>query len=299
MKILPALAIIGPGRTGTAIGVLAARSGYPVTAVGGRQWDRTVAAARRIGKHTRPCSMLDAAKSAGVVLITVSDDAIEQVCRDLAGRNAFREGAIIAHCSGALDSHILSAARDCCQCLVTSMHPLQTFPTVDAAVARLRGTYCFCEGDEKALAVIDGFARHLELKPIRIERTAKVLYHASAVLACNYIVALIDAAISLAEHAGIERSTAWSAFEPLVLATVKNVAEMGPTQALTGPIARGDVETVRCHLRRIELVDSRLASLYRVIGCHAVNVAIRKGTIASPKAQEIMESLLDPRNSKS
>ena len=299
MRISPTLAIIGPGRTGTAIGVLAARSGYPVTAVGGRQWDRTVAAARRIGEHVHPCSMRDAAKSAGVVLITVSDDAIEQVCDELAARNAFREGAIIAHCSGALDSHILSAARDRCQCLVASMHPLHTFPTVDAAVARLRGTYCFCEGDEKALAVIEGFARHLELKPIRIERTAKVLYHASAVLACNYIVALIDAAISLAEHAGIEPSTAWSAFEPLVLATVKNVAEMGPTQALTGPIARGDVETVRHHLQRIELVDSRLASLYRAIGCHAVNVAIRKGTIASPKTQDIMESLLDHRNSES
>ena len=299
MKTLPTLAIIGPGKTGTAIGIVAGRSGYPVTAVGGRQWDRTVMAARRIGEDVHPCTMIDAAKSAEVVLITVSDDAIEQVCGELAARNAFREGAIVAHCSGALDSEILSAARDCCQCSVASMHPLQTFPSVDAAVANLPGAYCFCEGDEKALAVIEGFARHLELRPIRIERTAKVLYHASAVLACNYIVALIDAAISLAEHAGIERSTAWSAFEPLVLATVKNVAEMGPTQALTGPIARGDVETVRCHLRRIELVDSRLASLYRVIGCHAVNVAIRKGTIASPKAQEIMESLLDPRNSKS
>lgn len=67
---------------------------------------------------------------------------------------------------------------------------------------------------------------------------------------------------------------------------------MGPAQALTGPIARGDVKTIRCHLRRIELIDPGLASLYRAIGRYAVNVAIRKGTITPSKAQEIMESLL-------
>ncbi len=167
------------------------------------------------------------------------------------------------------------------------MHPLQTFPTVDCAINRLKGIYCFCEGDKEGLPVIERFAKRIGLIPIRICSSSKVLYHAAAVFASNYLVALMDAAMKVTQLAKIDHSVAWVALEPLVVSTIKNIAEMGLSQALTGPIARGDIETIVAHLNKLELIDSSLASIYRTMGCHTVDVALRKGSITRYKAKEI------------
>ena len=287
----PTLSIIGPGRVGTAIGVLAAQAGYSVAAVGGRHKERTAQAAQRIGKNVCACTMSQAAKSANLVFVTVSDDAIEQVCNEIANQNAFNQNSIVIHCSGALSSDILSTARNNRQCFVASMHPLQTFPTVDCAVEKLKGTYCFYEGDKEGFAVIENLAKHIGLKPVQINSSSKILYHTAAVFACNYLVALMDAAMELAQLAQIDRSIAWSAFEPLVVSTIRNIAEVGPAQALTGPIARGDIETIAGHIEKLESDKPSLASVYRTMGCHTVDIALRKRAITKEKANEIRSLL--------
>ena len=287
----PTLSIIGPGRVGTAIGVLAAQAGYSVAAVGGRHKERTAQAAQRIGKNVCACTMSQAAKSANLVFVTVSDDAIEQVCNEIANQNAFNQNSIVIHCSGALSSDILSTARNNRQCFVASMHPLQTFPTVDCAVEKLKGTYCFYEGDEEGFAVIENLAKRIGLQPVQINSSSKIFYHTAAVFACNYLVALMDAAMKLAQLAQIDSSIAWSAFEPLVVSTIKNISEVGSAQALTGPIARGDIETIAGHIEKLELVEPSLASLYKIMGCHTVDLAIRKGAITKVKANEIRSLL--------
>jgi predicted short-subunit dehydrogenase-like oxidoreductase (DUF2520 family) len=221
------------------------------------------------------------------------DDAIEEVCKKLAQRSKFIEGAVVAHCSGTLSSDVLSEARDCCRCSVASMHPLQTFPTVDAALKMMSGTYCFYEGDECAIPLIKRFANDIGLKPIQISSTSKTLYHAAAVIACNYFVALMDSAIVFAEKAGIDRTIAWSALEPLVATTLNNITEMGTINSLTGPIARGDVKTVRRHLQQLSLTPEHLASVYRTMGLYTVEIAVRKGTITMKKAAQIRDLLAD------
>ena len=295
MNDFPALSIIGPGRVGIAIGVLAARAGYPVVALGGRHRERTIQEARRIGEYVRACGIMEAAKCANLVFITVTDDAIEPVCSEIADQNAFNQNSIVVHCSGALSSDILFSARDSCQCSVASMHPLQTFPTVDAACERLQGIYCFCEGDKEGLPVIESLAKRIGLIPVRICSSSKVLYHAAAVFACNYLVALMDAAIENANLAKIYHTIAWSEFAPLVVSTIENISEIGPAQALTGPIARGDDGTIGEHIKKLELAEPSLASMYRAMGCHAVNIAQRKGSITKEKANEI-KSLLKCRS---
>jgi len=293
MKKLPTLAVIGPGKVGTSIGILAARAGYPVVAVGGRRKESTIKAAQQIGKDVYACDMMKAAKSAKIVLLCLPDDAIEQVCKKLAQQDKFTQGAIVAHCSGVLSSDILSAARHYCKCSVASMHPLQTFPTVDAALKMMNGTYCFYEGDECAIPVIERFAKDIGLRPIQISSTSKTLYHAAAVMACNYFVALMDSAIVFAEKAGIDRTIAWSALEPLVATTLNNITEMGTINSLTGPIARGDVKTVRRHLQKLALIPGHLASVYRTMGLYTVEIAVRKGTITVTKAAQIKDLLAD------
>jgi len=288
---LPALSIVGPGRVGTAIGVLAAEAAWPVIAVGGRDRGKTTQAARRIGARVRACSMVEAARCGRLVFITVSDDAIEPVCNDIASQNGFNSNSIVVHCSGALSSDILSSARDSCQCSIASMHPLQTFPIVDSACARLKGIHCFCEGDKEGLPVIESLAECIGLTPVRICSSSKVLYHAAAVFACNYLVALMDAAIEIANLANIDRAVAWSAFEPLVVSTIENISELGPAQALTGPIARGDAGIIREHIEKLKLVEPSLAWLYRAMGCHATDIALRNGAITKDRAKEIRSLL--------
>jgi predicted short-subunit dehydrogenase-like oxidoreductase (DUF2520 family) len=297
MNKLPTIAIIGPGKVGTSIGILAVRAGYPVVAVGGRHKESTIAAARQIGKDVRACDIATAAKSAQIVLLCLPDDIIEEVCTELAKQNRFIETAIVAHCSGALSSDILSAARDYCKCSVASMHPMQTFPTVDAAIKTMSGTYCFYEGDENAIPVIERFARNIGLKPIRITSTSKTLCHAAATMACNYFTALMDSAIMLAENAGIDRTTAWSALKPLVISTLDNITRMGTTDSLTGPIARGDVKTISRHLQDLVFMGDPLASVYRTMGLYTVEMAIRKGAITASKAAEIRDLLAGSDNS--
>lgn len=294
---LPTLAVIGPGKVGTSVGILAARAGYPVVAVGGRRKESTLVAARRIGKDVRACDIMEAGQSAKIVLLCLPDDVIERACKKLAQQNKFIEGAIVAHCSGALSSDILSAARDYCKCSVASMHPMQTFPTIDAAIKTMSGTYCFYEGDERAIPVIERFAKNIGLKPVRIASAYKGLYHAAAVMACNYFIALMDSAIVLAEKAGIDRVTAWSALKPLVTTTLNNITEMGTIRSLTGPIARADVESVRRHLQQLALMQSHLDSIYRTMGLYTVEIAIRKGSITVPKAKEIKDLLAGSDNS--
>ena len=293
----PDISIIGPGKVGTAIGILAAKAGYRIVAVAGRTARSARSAAERIGGGVRAVAPAEAASAGGLVLLTVPDEAIQVLCEELAGRGAFAEGAIVAHCCGALGSEVLAAAQSRCGCAVGSMHPLQTFPTVEAAVAKLPGTWCFAEGDDKAVAALVELAGAIGAKAVRMKAAGRALYHASAVMACNYLVALIDAALALAQRAGIDRQTAAKALEPLVRATVDNVAELGPEKALTGPIARGDRGTVERHLKALAECPPELANFYRAAGAWTADLARRKGTIDGATA-EALRQLLNPEKAK-
>jgi predicted short-subunit dehydrogenase-like oxidoreductase (DUF2520 family) len=319
MTKFPHISIIGPGKVGTAIAVLAARAGWPLRAVGGRNLARARRAVRAI-KQEKPGtvskrrgtvpsfspgfspgplggsallakSSREASRAAGkgdLVLLTVPDDAIEGLCRRLAAAGAFRPGAIVAHCSGALGSDALAAAK-ACGCSVGSLHPCQTFPTVAAAVAAMPGAYCFIEGDAPAAAVLARLARAIGGRPVRIAPGAKALYHAAACAASNYLVALMDFALDLGEAGGIGGETLLRALAPLVRATVDNVFRLGPAKALTGPIARGDARTVRGHLAAIARTNPELSAIYTAMARRTLQLARRKGTVSPAAARELQE----------
>ena len=291
MADFPEISIIGPGKVGTAIGVLAAEAGFRVAAIAGRSRRAAKAAAEAIGAGVCVCTPAEAAAKGRLVLLTVGDDAIASLCKRLAASRAFARGAVVAHCSGALASDVLLPARDACKCSIGSMHPLQTFPTVEAAVRKLPGAYFFIEGDMPAAARLEVLARAIGGKPVRIAREAKGLYHAAAVTACNYLTALLDAACRLGKQAGIDPRTHLSALEPLVRATVDNVFAMGPAKALTGPIERGDAETLRKNLAAMRDSDDDLKIAFKAMARLAVDLARRKRSIGRRSADELMELL--------
>ena len=291
MAGLPDISIVGAGKVGTAVGVLAARAGLKVVAVASRSGLHASAAAELIGGNVRVCTSAEAAASGGLVLLTVSDEAIEGLCDALAGEGAFAEGTIVAHCCGALGSDVLRSARQHCRCEIGSMHPLQTFPTVAAAVRGFEGTYCFCEGDGAAVAALEQLAAAIGGRGVRIQSAGKALYHAAAAMACNYMAALADAGLTLCEQAGVDRPTALAALAPLMHNTVRNIASAGPAGALTGPIARGETETVRRHVEALRACPEELRQLYIAAGQWTVTLARRKGAIDDAKADALRRIL--------
>ncbi len=281
-------AIVGPGRVGTALARLLAGAGYEFAGAAGRSMESAQAACRLIGAGVATTNAADVAAAAGLVLITTPDDVIGTVCAELAPH--LPEGAVVAHCSGALPSSVLAPAR-AAGSHVGSLHPLQTLATVEQAVELLPGSYCCIEGDPEAVDVLEGVARAIGARPLVIATESKALYHAAAVMACNYLVTLQDAAVRLGTAAGLDGEEFLQALMPLVRGTVHNLEQVGLPNALTGPIERGDLETVRRHLDALANAAPDLLLLYRTLGCQAVQVALDKGSIDGNTAERFLKLL--------
>ena len=118
-----------------------------------------------------------------MVLLTIPDDVIAAVARELAEAGVVPAGHVVAHCSGALPSEVLAPLADA-GALTASMHPLQTFPSVLIGVDCLPGTHCFCEGHPRALSVVMQLAGDIGCVPIELAADRKTLYHAAACMAC-------------------------------------------------------------------------------------------------------------------
>lgn len=287
----PSISILGPGKVGVALAKLARSVGYEVAAVGARNLGEARAAAGQLGPETLALDMARAASTAELIFLTVSDSAIEGVAKELAAAAAIKDGSVLVHCSGALTSEILAPVRENNQVALASFHPLQTFPTVESAEANLPGSFCFLEGEDHALEMLEVFGAEIGAHCTRIETQAKPLYHAGAVIACNYLCTLMEAALSATEAAGIERTTAWPALQPLILSTLANIGHLGPAAALTGPIARGDDKTVALHLRALTSTPPELQSLYRSLGVATLDLATKENSDMKQAVEDLRRLL--------
>ncbi len=280
---------------GSAIARLAHQAGYTISAVaGGSRAKNSIELARAV--DATPYEHLAQAAAAGqLVLLTVRDAAIIPVCEQLAASGGLAHKPIVAHCCGAVGSEVLSAAKKA-GCAIGSMHPLQTFPDVESAVTRLPGAFCFIEGDSAACDALEQLANAIGGNPVKIDPAVKPLYHAAAIMSANYIITLLDAALELMQQAGIDRNIARKALGPLVRATVENTIANDTAKSLTGPIARGDIETLKRHLTTMEKMDPAMRKLYCQIGLRTIGIAVEKGTVDNVAAQAMRKLLHEKTN---
>ena len=283
-------AIVGAGKVGSALAKLLSQAGYELIGVASRTLSSAGAAREMAGTGLATTAAAEVTRGAELTFLTVPDDAIEALCRRLAVEGAFAEGAVVAHCSGALASGVLSPARSC-GAWIGSLHPMQSFATAEQAVRLLPGSSCCVEGDAEALPILRQAGRDLGTSVFTIEAESKPLYHAAACVASNYLVALQNAALKLSRAAGVGREDAVRALTPLVRGTVDNLESVGLPDCLTGPVARGDVETVRRHLKAIEERLPQLLDLYKVLGRETVEVALDKGSLQEEAAAQIRRLL--------
>jgi len=274
----PRISIIGAGVVGTAIGALLQRKGYSIVGVASRRMESAERAVRYIGEGAASTDLAGTARQAEVVFITTPDGAIGSVCNEIAEAGGIIRGSTVIHCCGAHSAELLDSARRC-GARVLSIHPLQTLADTDQAVANLPGSFFALDGDEEALDVGKKIIEALGGTVMVIPSEGKMLYHAAAVTACNYFVALVFQALRMFEAVDIPGESGLPALMPLIQGTVRNLDRVGVPKALTGPIERGDLKTIEGHLKAFDRFMPEGKRIYCEMGRIAVDVAEAKGSI--------------------
>jgi predicted short-subunit dehydrogenase-like oxidoreductase (DUF2520 family) len=256
MKSKPTIAILGPGNLGTPMALALKAAGYRVAEVvyrpgASQRRARNLAHAVQAKAVTVPEARFDA----DVVWLTVGDTAIPSCAAELAAGRDWK-GKTVLHASGALTSRELSALRRR-GAAVASLHPMMTF--VRGVQPKLSGVVFAIEGDAAAMRVARSIASELGGRPVPIKASCKPLYHAFGAFTSPLIVATLATAELVARKAGMSPRLARAAIAPILEQTVGNYLAHGPAGAFSGPLVRGDVATVRKHLRALRALPEARA----------------------------------------
>jgi predicted short-subunit dehydrogenase-like oxidoreductase (DUF2520 family) len=258
--------LIGPGRAGTTISLGLIDQGWDVVAVAGRAPDASSTTAAAACLASRTALVSEASRRASLVLIGTPDRAIEQAV--LAAEPAIEPGALVVHLAGSRGLDVFdSLLEKRTGVRVGAMHPLQSFPSTTIGLERLHGAWAAIAGDPE----VGDIAHSLGLRPFPLADADRTGYHTAAVVASNHLVALLGQVDRLAAQCGVP----YEAFAPLVLASVQNAFALGPADALTGPVARGDLATVEQHLRDLDPAER---DAYRALAREAARLTGRRDT---------------------
>lgn len=275
--------VVGPGRAGTGLALAWANAGYDVRLHGRHAKPVPAPLTLTVGASDDPPPWLAAAN---VIVLAVPDDAIAPLAAALAHHSVIKPHQVVLHLSGLL-GHTALEALSSSGAAIGSLHPLQTLVEPERAPEHLRGAWAAVEGMPQAAAVAERLARDIGLRPFRLRAEDKARYHAGAVFASNYFVVVEAIAQDLLCSTGLSEADAWAALAPLVTGTLDNLRRQGPPGALTGPVARGDAETVMRHLAVLAGEDREL---YRRLGSVALELARRRG-LDEAAAVRVMRAL--------
>jgi predicted short-subunit dehydrogenase-like oxidoreductase (DUF2520 family) len=282
----PRIGIVGAGRVGTALGVAFSRAGWPVVGVATRDEQRR---ARFLGLVPGSQAMGAAAlpDEVELIFVAVPDDAIPFVA---AGIRLYG-GQAIVHTSGALPASALAAAR-AAGTQTASFHPLVAFADLERALAALPGSTVALEGDAQLVAMLAQLTVDIGAQPVALPPGGKTAYHAAAVLSAGGFIGLLDAIAELGRGAGLDEAGSLAIYAPLIRQSLANAEALGIAAALTGPLLRGDVGTVRGHLDTMRRLAPGALDLYRAAARREVDLATRRGELEAGRA-EALRQLLD------
>jgi len=281
------MGIAGAGRVAQALGGVLTECGQRVVAVAGRDPERTAQAARFISAGTSPTTIEDIPSDASHLLIAVSDDAVESVALRLS-RCGFQRG-IALHTCGVKGPELLTAlSHQGVSC--GTLHLLQSFPSAEQGAANIAGSAFAIRGDSEAIDWGSATTMLVGGRCPRVLTEDRSLYHTAAVMASNYVAALIYVATEILKVVGVERSMALSTLAPLVRAATENALKLESVEALTGPIQRGESSTVINHLKGLRRLPNPITGLYCPAGEFAVEMTLLRG-LPEAKAAQIKQML--------
>jgi predicted short-subunit dehydrogenase-like oxidoreductase (DUF2520 family) len=282
------VAIIGPGRMGTLLAVATARAGMRVVAVaGGSPASRQHVGAAVAGVRLYD-GVADAAAAADLVLVCVPDGAIETTVTELALAQAVGEGDRVVHVAGSLGLAPLRRAA-LAGASVAACHPAMTVPVGSRDPDLLVGVAWAVTARPDDRAWAEALVTDLGGDPFMVPEDRRALYHAGLAVGANAVGAAVATARRLLLAASIERPEAFLA--PLIEASVANVLDRG-AEALTGPVARGDVGTVAGHLDALARDVPELSAAYRALA--QATLAPLRAALSEDVVAELDRLLADP-----
>jgi predicted short-subunit dehydrogenase-like oxidoreductase (DUF2520 family) len=279
---------VGAGRVATALGVLWQRAGHRVVAASGRDASRERLAAYLPGTAFEPNPALTAA-AADTVVLGVRDDLISTMCSQVAG--GLRPGARVLHLSGSVPLSALAMAREA-GASALSLHPLLSFPDVATGIERLPGSGIAVTAETDADGSFgQGLARDAGARPFALPDVVKPLYHAGAVFASNYLVAVEALAEQILSAAGVDGAPSY--LEPLARSAFDRAFALGPEAALTGPAVRGDAGTIERNLGALASAVPGAVASYVALADAATALALAAGRIDEEQRARVGKAL-DP-----
>jgi len=282
----PRLGLIGAGHVGLVLGRAFAAAGWPVVAVASRDAGRRArfqAAVPGARAYPEAAPVLDDVE---IAFLTVPDDAIATVAAGL----RLYAGQGLVHTSGLVPAAVLAPALSA-GTMAASFHPLVAFAREEEALAALPGATVALEGDEPLVALLADLATAIGAHPVRVPAGAKAAYHAAAVMAAGAEIALLDAIVSLGRGAGLDERASLAVYLPLVRQAISGAETLGVRSALTGPIVRGDVGTVRAHLEALARLAPDALGLYRAAAERELAMALADGRLTQEQAATMRAAL--------
>lgn len=289
------ITLIGPGRIGGAFALAASAVGYSIGSI--------VYRSRRPAKRlvsvlpgnvpAEPITRLKHIDS-DIVLLTVSDDSIVPVAREIASKLA--PSCTVFHTSGSISSTAIGFLRES-GCSVGSIHPLASVSSPELGPERFRSAYFCVEGDVKAVRLGKALVRDIGGRAFTIDPEKKAVYHAAAVAAAGHVTALFDLALTLMMDAGMDRRRSIAILRPLLAGAAANLQHQDPVDALTGPFARADVSTLQRQLGALQDVASDAdLMLYLELASRSLDLAGKRGVNQGRVAQIRQMILLAKRD---
>jgi predicted short-subunit dehydrogenase-like oxidoreductase (DUF2520 family) len=290
----PNVFIVGAGPVGTALGGALRHAGVPVLGLHGRRPEAVRRAASIAGVAGFSAAPPDLLLEAQAIILAVRDSAILEVARTLVTTGLLTRRHVLLHCSGSMSA--AEAFGDAAAHVggIATLHPLRAVVDPSQAARGMRGTVFGVEGDAVGRGVALALVAQLGGSALDLGGEGMALYHAAASMASNFLVTLVDAATQAMSGAGVPPEEGLAALLPLLGSTLENLGKVGLPRALTGPVSRGDVETVARHLAALGEHAPDLAPLYRALGRRTVSLARTKGDASPESLEEITRALADP-----
>lgn len=256
--------IIGAGRLGKNIALALSKANIsPIQSICNQSLDSSIQACTEVGSGI-PLNNIAQLEDMEILWVTCSDDAIHLVVKQLVQHAVLKPGNFVIHCSGVLGSSVLSPLKDQ-GCSVASIHPLKAFKNGYLDAQAFNQVPCVLEGDEEVCHWLKKSFELLGAQIINIDPSAKASYHAAASMASNYLITLAACSEELLLNSGIKADTARQMICRLMQGNLNNLAQTKIiAQTLTGPLMRGDLQTLQLHLQSID--NPEIKKLYQSAG---------------------------------
>ena len=267
------ISIVGAGRVGISLGYLLSKN-YEIEGIIEKREER-IEKLKELFPEAKYIGLdfIKGVKNSDVIFITTQDDNIKSTADEIFSNNDIKN-KYVYHCSGSLPSSILNSAKKN-DCFIGSIHPLQSVPNFEQGVKNLKSAYFCIEGDEEAVEVAKKIVNSISGKFFIIKTEHKSLYHLGAVFSSNFINTLVFITCEIFKKIGVSKDydKTLEIIFPLIKGSVDNINKLGVIKSLTGPVVRGDVNTIKNHISGLESIMPELIPLYRNLVNKTVELA--------------------------